>query len=103
MGLNYAKQRSRDLVRAASRAALDDALYLAECEHGLVPSKSALRAEGSAALAAYRRPVRIVPRVVKLRCGKCGHCGEVRLMPEVKAAKFRCKRCGTRQLLALAQ
>jgi hypothetical protein len=89
VALNWSKQRNRDRASKSDRAARDAAAYLADLDH------SRLREQGRRAVTNYRKPVRIFPRIVKLKCGKCGHRGTVKLMPHITHPRFRCSECGT--------
>lgn len=77
MGLNWAKQRHRDLGNAARRAAIDDARYVAE-----------LSQPRSGSDPQYMRGLERGP--INLKC-TCGHVGAVNT---AKHSRFRCSSCG---------
>jgi hypothetical protein len=59
------------------------------------PSKADLRAQAELAMAEYAGEVVRLPTVVRVRCGTCGHRGEVHVPPGGTPPRFRCTKCGT--------
>jgi hypothetical protein len=96
MGLDWSKQRRRELAGRAAAEAVADADRLARVERGepAEPSKAELRAEAAAAVATYRGPIKRLPTIHDLRC-ICGHRAKVSVQPGPRP-RFRCSRCGSR-------
>lgn len=96
MGLNWSKQRDRDLANKAATDGYDTAAMLSgEFETG--PSKAELRAMADKACASAR--IRRLPTRCDVKCSKCGHAGRIFVRDNQRGKPFKCSSCGNKQRL----
>lgn len=103
MALNWSRERQRQQMQRQgvelANAVLPFFGPLAKRQRRPLPlSKAAARAQAAEAVAAFTGPVSRLPTVVTLRC-QCGHVARATIPLGIEHPRFRCSRCGTRQLV----